>query len=119
MRVSLGSTLVSAFFVTFFLFPINVGAEEFPVGVVGHWQFYNNSGWSAFRQGDYVKAAQKFDAAIQVLRPYQKIDQRLLARSYADLAVVMFTQKRYSDAEPLARWRFRSGRPIRKSGTVP
>ncbi len=104
MRLPRRLTMLSAFFLTLFLPSINASAEEFPAGVVGHWQYYNNAGWAAFRNGDYLKATQKFDAAIQVLKPYQKIDQRLLARSYADLAVVMFTQKRYGDAAPLAKW---------------
>ena len=65
---------------------------------------YNNAGWRSLNQGQYDKAEEQFRLAIEEIRPYQKKDQRLLARSYADLARVFYHQGRYADAEPLAKW---------------
>ena len=50
------------------------------------WQHHNNNGWTQFDRGDYVKAAERFDLAIKEIRPYEKVDRRLLARSYCDFA---------------------------------
>ena len=74
------------------------------MGVVSHWQYYNNAGWLAFQNGDLATAEKKFTAAITILRPYEKINQRLLARTYHDLARVLVARKRYADAEQLAKW---------------
>jgi Tfp pilus assembly protein PilF len=71
---------------------------------VSHWQYYNNAGWIAFQNGDLATAEKKFTAAITILRPYEKINQRLLARTYHDLARVLVARKRYADAEQLAKW---------------
>jgi tetratricopeptide (TPR) repeat protein len=54
--------------------------------------------------GDYVKAEERFDMAIAAIRPYSASDRRLLARSYCDLARVLYHQERYAQAEPLAKW---------------
>jgi tetratricopeptide (TPR) repeat protein len=104
MRLPRWSSRLLTFLPTLYVSTSIAVAQNFPLGVVSHWQYYNNAGWIAFQNGDYVKAGQKFDAAIQILRPYQKIDQRLLARSYSDFARVLYAQKRYADAEPLAKW---------------
>jgi tetratricopeptide (TPR) repeat protein len=82
----------------------HANAQNFPMGVVSHWQYYNNAGWLAFQNGDLGTAEKKYTAAIKILRPYEKIDQRLLARTYHDLARVLVARKRYADAEQLAKW---------------
>jgi tetratricopeptide (TPR) repeat protein len=79
-------------------------AEEIPFGVVADWQYYNNTGWNFLNRGQYDKAEDRFRRAIEIIRPYTKQDQWMLARSYADIAQVFYHQGRYADAEPLARW---------------
>jgi len=79
-------------------------AEDIPISVLRDWQDFNNSGWLAFNNHDYIKAESRFRAAINAVRPYEVQDQRLTARSYGDLARTLYHQKRYADAEPLARW---------------
>jgi tetratricopeptide (TPR) repeat protein len=68
------------------------------------WQLYNNAGWSAIRNGDYATAGKRFRQAIEAIRPQEAEYRVLLARSYGDLAWVLCHQKRYAEAEPLARW---------------
>ena len=68
------------------------------------WQIENDKGWVAFLNGDLPKASARFKAAIEIMRPYEKIDPRTMARSYCDLAMVLYSQNRYEQAEPLARW---------------
>jgi tetratricopeptide (TPR) repeat protein len=75
-----------------------------PPDAVRIWQHHNNNGWRQFDRGNYDKAAERFDEAIKVVRPYAKIDRRLLARSYCDLARALYHQERYAEAEPLAKW---------------
>jgi tetratricopeptide (TPR) repeat protein len=55
-------------------------------------------------KGDYAKAEERLRLAIQEVRPYLPETQRVMARSYCELARVLYHQKRYADAEPLARW---------------
>ena len=68
------------------------------------WQHHNNNGWRQLDQGNYAKAAERFDLAIKEIRPYEKIARWLLARSYCDLARALYHQERYAEAEPLAKW---------------
>jgi tetratricopeptide (TPR) repeat protein len=79
-------------------------AGEIPDQNIQNWNIYNNAGWMLLNRGAYDKAEQRFRMAIAEIRPYAKTDFRLLARSYADLARVLYHQGRYADAEPLARW---------------
>jgi tetratricopeptide (TPR) repeat protein len=55
-------------------------------------------------KGDYAKAEERLRLAIKEVRPYLPETQRVMARSYCELARVLYHQKRYADAEPLARW---------------
>jgi Tetratricopeptide repeat len=55
-------------------------------------------------KGDYVKAEQRLNLAIKEIWPYLPDTRRNMARSYCELARVLYHQKRYADAEPLARW---------------
>ena len=75
-----------------------------PTATLHDWQLYNNTGWQALDRGNLDRAAQAFHKAIEVLRPYEAQEQVLMARSNADFARVLFRQKRYDEAEPLARW---------------
>ena len=93
----------------------HASAQSFPMGVVSHWQYYNNAGWVAFQNHDLAAAEKKFTAAINILRPYEKIDQRLLARTYHDLARVLAARKRYADAELLAKWSLHIQEPDRRT----
>ena len=68
------------------------------------WALYNDAGWNAIGRGDYARAETHFRMAIKLVRDRDPGDRRLLARSYHDLARVYYLQKRYDDAEPLARW---------------
>jgi tetratricopeptide (TPR) repeat protein len=78
--------------------------EPIPIEVLRYWQHHNNNGWTQFDKGNYAKAAERFELAIKELRPYEKVGRRLLARSYCDLARTLYHQKRYAEAEPLAKW---------------
>jgi tetratricopeptide (TPR) repeat protein len=69
-----------------------------------YWQHHNNNGWTQFDRGNYDKAVERFTLAIKEIRPYEKNARRLLARSYCDLARALYHQKRYAEAEPLAKW---------------
>jgi len=75
-----------------------------PVDVISDWSWYHSMGWQAFRSGDYDTAAYRFGMAIEKLKPYRKLSQKLLIRTYHDMTRVLYTQKRYADAEPLAKW---------------
>ncbi len=81
-----------------------VGAEDVPIGILSDWKYHNDAAWKLLNKGDYPRAEQRFRMAIELIRPYQKQEQRLLARSYADLARVLYHEGRYADAEPLAKW---------------
>lgn len=86
------------------LTPPALGDEEIPLTILSNWKIYNNAGWSLLNRGQYDKAEHRFRMAIEEIRPYSKSDRRLLARSYADLARVLYHKRRYSEAEPLAAW---------------
>jgi tetratricopeptide (TPR) repeat protein len=75
-----------------------------PPDVVRIWQHHNNDGWRQLDRGNYAKAAERFVLAIKEVLPYADVDRRLLARSYCDLARALYHQKRYAEAEPLAKW---------------
>jgi tetratricopeptide (TPR) repeat protein len=79
-------------------------ADDIPIEILQNWKIYNNSGWIFLNQGKYDKAEDRFRRAIAEIRPYSKTDHWMLARSYADLARVLYHQGRYADAEPLAAW---------------
>jgi tetratricopeptide (TPR) repeat protein len=90
--------------VALFLSSADVRADDIPIRAFQDWNYYNTRGWIYLSRGDYARAEQRFRQAIMEIKPYQTSDQRLLARSYADLARVLYHQGRYADAEPLATW---------------
>jgi tetratricopeptide (TPR) repeat protein len=55
-------------------------------------------------KGDYIRAEQRLNLAIKEVRPYFPDTQRVMARSYCELARVLYHQKRYAEAEPLVQW---------------
>jgi tetratricopeptide (TPR) repeat protein len=78
--------------------------KDLPFDALTDWYYYNNAGWRALNRGNLERAAQAFRMAIQVLRPCEAQQRELMARSNADFARVLYFQKRYDEAEPLARW---------------
>lgn len=84
--------------------PLSAQPATLPTEVVGQWSYYNNMGWKAFSQGDYNVAENRFEKAIEQVKPYRTANQRLLLRSYHDLSRVLYTRKRYAQAEPLEKW---------------
>jgi tetratricopeptide (TPR) repeat protein len=79
-------------------------AQEIPLGRLSDWTMENDAGWRSLNKGDYAKAEEHFKIAIKDILPYYPKSERLLARSYCDLARVLYHQKRFADAEPLAQW---------------
>jgi tetratricopeptide (TPR) repeat protein len=79
-------------------------AQDIPLGVIGDWKFYNDAAWRCLNRRDYALAAERLNMAIKELRPYFPKSARLMARSYCDLARVLYHQGRYADAQPLAQW---------------
>ena len=86
------------------LSPSVTRAQDIPIEVLNDWKFYNNGGWAFLNRGQFDKAEDRFKRAIRRIRPFQVKDQRLLARSYADLARALYHQGRYAEAQPLATW---------------
>jgi tetratricopeptide (TPR) repeat protein len=83
---------------------VPAAAQDIPLGVIGDWKFYNDAAWRCINRGDYALAEERLNMAIKELRPYFPKSARLLARTYCDLARVLYHQSRYTDAEPLAKW---------------
>jgi tetratricopeptide (TPR) repeat protein len=78
--------------------------QEMPIDALRDWQFFNNAGWRSLQNKEYAKAEERFNAAIRVVRPYEATERRLMARSYHDLARVLYHEGRFAEAEPLATW---------------
>ena len=68
------------------------------------WTFYNRIGWMAYNRGNYERAGQCFRLEIEALRPYEKTQTELMATSYTEYSRVLYQQKRFDEAAPLARW---------------
>jgi tetratricopeptide (TPR) repeat protein len=83
---------------------VAAGDPEIPLGIIGDWRFYNDAGWRCLYKGDFGLAEERFNLAIKALRPYFPTSARLMARSYCDLARVLYHEGRYAEAEPLAKW---------------
>jgi tetratricopeptide (TPR) repeat protein len=78
--------------------------KEIPHESVRDWMFYSDAGLKALRRGDLAKAEQRYHAAIKAVKPYEGSASRLMAKSYTDLSWVLYREKRYAEAEPLATW---------------
>jgi tetratricopeptide (TPR) repeat protein len=78
--------------------------QNVPLRALDNWMFYNESGWKDVEKGRYDRAEQKFNLAIKEIQPYSPGNRKLMARTYCDLARVLYYQERYAEAEPLAKW---------------
>jgi tetratricopeptide (TPR) repeat protein len=79
-------------------------AQNIPLGALSDWMFYDEGGRAFLAKGDYARAETQFRMAIEQLKPYPASNGRLMARSYCDLARVLYHQGRYAEAKPLAKW---------------
>jgi hypothetical protein len=68
------------------------------------WQYHQEQAAQYLQKGAYAKAEERLNQSIKEIRPYLPDTLRLMAKSYCDLARVLYHQKRYDEAEPLARW---------------
>jgi len=68
------------------------------------WQWHTEEAGKYLKKGDYAKAEERINLAIKEIRPYLPETRRLMARSYCELARVLYHQKRHAEAEPLAKW---------------
>jgi tetratricopeptide (TPR) repeat protein len=75
-----------------------------PTMVLSNWKWYTDTGWRYLYRGQYARAEQRFNLAIKTIMPYRESSERLLARSYCDLARVLYHEGRFAEAEPLAQW---------------
>src|SRR4051794_29453048 len=83
---------------------LTAGAPEIPVHALREWLYFNNLGWRYLEAGSYPQAERNFQAAVKAVWPYRIRHPRLLARTYLDLARVLYHEGRAADAEPLAKW---------------
>ena len=68
------------------------------------WMEHQEEATKYLQNGEYSKAEERLNLAIKEIRPYLPDTRRIMAKSYCDLARVLYHQGRYADAEPLARW---------------
>jgi tetratricopeptide (TPR) repeat protein len=81
-----------------------VCAQGNHLGALREWMGYSEEAAKQVGRGDYAKAEERLNLAIKEIRPYLPDTRRLMARSYCELARVLYHQKRYAEAEPLAKW---------------
>jgi tetratricopeptide (TPR) repeat protein len=79
-------------------------AQGVHLGALVQWMGHTEEAAKFLDKGNYVKAEERLNLAIKEVRPYLPATGRNLARSYCELARVLYHQKRYAEAEPLARW---------------
>src|SRR4051794_41619857 len=84
--------------------PATAPGAEIPIEAIRDWAYQNDRGWRALLREEYPRAEEAFREAIRAILPYDVRDRRLLARSYGDLARVLYHEGQYAQAEPLARW---------------
>jgi tetratricopeptide (TPR) repeat protein len=84
--------------------PCACGAQETPLEVLRVWLGYTEEAAKFVQNGNYARAEERLNLAIKQIRPYYPATQRIMARSYSELARVLYHQKRYAEAEPLAKW---------------
>jgi tetratricopeptide (TPR) repeat protein len=97
----------SQFFGVCLLFGLGQGAafaQGNHLGALREWLRYTEDAANFLNKGDYVKAEQRLNLAIKEIRPFLPDTRHNMARSYCELARVLYHQKRYADAEPLAKW---------------
>jgi tetratricopeptide (TPR) repeat protein len=77
-------------------------AQNVHLNVLRDWLDKTEEAARFVSRGDYASAEERL--AIKEIRPYLPETRRIMSRSYCELAKVLYLQKRYADAEPLARW---------------
>ena len=80
------------------------GADEISDETLRNWNYYTGMAYLALHRGNLEVAELRFNTAIKAIKAESKRDQRFLARSYTDLALVLYYQHRYAEADPLATW---------------
>ena len=78
--------------------------QRVPLRTLDNWMWYNDYGWQDLDSGKYDRAEQKFRLAIKEIEKFAPANRKLMARTYCDLARVFYYQKRFAEAEPLAKW---------------
>ncbi len=86
------------------LAPWRASAQEMAVYAISDWSYYNTRAWRWIDAGELEKAERALGLAIKAIRPLESTHRRLLARSYRDLAWVLYLEKRAAQAEPLCKW---------------
>jgi tetratricopeptide (TPR) repeat protein len=79
-------------------------AQSSHLRALSDWMAHQQEAAKCFQRGDYSQAAERLNLAIKDLRPYLPDTRRIMAKTYCDLAQVLYHQQRYDEAEPLARW---------------
>jgi tetratricopeptide (TPR) repeat protein len=79
-------------------------AQATPLGALREWMSHTEDAAKFQSKGDYAEAEKQLNLAIKEIRPYLPNTLRIMARSYCELARVLYHEKRYAEAEPLARW---------------
>ena len=79
-------------------------AQSSHLRALSDWMAHQQEAAKCFQRGDYSQAAERLNLAIKDLRPYLPDTRRIMAKTYCDLAQLLYHQQRYDEAEPLARW---------------
>lgn len=79
-------------------------AQSSHLRALSDWMVHQQEAAKNFQNGDYYRAVERLNLAIKDIRPYLPETRRIMAKSYCDLAQVLYHQQRYDEAEPLARW---------------
>ncbi len=79
-------------------------AQNVPLKALDNWMWYDERGWVDLERGRFDRAEQEFNMAIKEIKSYPPANRKLMAKSYCDLARVLYHQKRYAEAQPLAEW---------------
>jgi tetratricopeptide (TPR) repeat protein len=79
-------------------------AQSSRLRALSDWMVHEQEAARSFQNGDYSQAAERLNLAIKDIHPYLPDTRRIMAKTYCDLAQVLYHQQRYDEAEPLARW---------------
>ena len=67
------------------------------------WMYHTQQAARYIEAGEYVSAEERIKVAINDIKPYLPDTRRIMARTYCELARVLYLERRYAEAEPLAR----------------
>jgi tetratricopeptide (TPR) repeat protein len=79
-------------------------AQDTPLEVLRIWIGHTDEASRYIQKGNYARAEERLTLAIKELRPYYPKTRRIMARTYCELARVYYYQKRFDEAEKLAKW---------------